>query len=219
MTSIGQAHAFPVYINPYCSSSIFRLLPVCCPSAIFRVISLIIINSLNRVFTSWLHPHIFNKVLKPKPPIAHSNASANITSCCTPVTVSASSKHTLPASILTCAFGARGMSVLSDHFYENIFSKASATFGKPPRKAILRNSLSVPTYAQTYPSPSMSVPSRFTSDNGQPTELLSNSVWSMSHNALVPYMFREYQCPYCKKWFKHDEKYAHELFKCPNRPG
>ena len=28
---------------------------------------------------------------------------------------------------------------------------------------------------------------------------------------------KEYQCPYCKKWFKHDETYRHELFECPER--
>ena len=73
-----------VKLISFCNPSICNLFPVSCPSAIFRGIPFVVVNSVDAMFFTWLASHVENKVFKRiKPSIANIySASAVILKRC-----------------------------------------------------------------------------------------------------------------------------------------
>ncbi len=218
MTSIGQAHALPMHFYQNCRTSIFGLLSICSPTAIFREVSFAVIYSLNGMARCRLKSHIFDEQLKTAPSIANAYTSTDVVFGVMPSMVGASSSHSLPASVFTSAFIGRGMPMLSYHLNESLPAGAPTTFSKPGSEAAISDRFLFSAVASAYPPPSVGGPDRLPGYHNQPTEPLAYSVDHPHSNTLVSYALRLYKCPYCSTMLKHDDVHRHVQHICPRRP-
>lgn len=218
MTSIGQAHALPMHFYQNRRTSIFGLLSICSPAAIFREVSFAIIYSLNGMARCRLKSHIFDEQLKTAPSSANGYTSADVVSGGTPSMVGASSSHSLPASVFTSAFIGRGMPMLSYHLNESFPACAPTTFSEPGSEAAISDRFLFPAVASAYPPPSVRETGRLSGYDNQLSESLANSIYHLHNNTLVSYAFRLYKCPYCGAMLRHGEVHNHVQHTCPRRP-
>ena len=69
----------PFVSYPDCATCISRLLNGCRPSAIFRAVVAVVVDSINRELRPWCWPHIRIEICKRvAPPLADSNAAPTV---------------------------------------------------------------------------------------------------------------------------------------------
>jgi hypothetical protein len=96
---LRYSEIFPAKRNSLVSSSVALLFTSCGPTAIFRAIRAIVVNSVNRVVFTWLFPHIGKKVLKFLPSFANINPSASVVVKKLVFRVAAPASHTTPSAV------------------------------------------------------------------------------------------------------------------------
>lgn len=143
----------PIVGNPFRGSPIAHLLYCCRPSAIFRAVWPVVVNSIKRSPLFWL-AHISNEIRVIIPTIAYCNTTSTIILKCWISGIKASLAHTLPNLIaarifvfvthLSCRCTMRQV-----HNFVVCFLMASARCGMSSSKVTCKSNSCISTFALT----------------------------------------------------------------------
>lgn len=118
------------------------------PSAIFRGIAKVVVDTLNRMICSWTRPHVLKKILEAVQPVpAHRNPSRPIILVGRCVRISTSSLNARPVSILSHS----SQTVRTVSIAHHLVMEASATGSTPTNQGRARNGSMSATVALAKP--------------------------------------------------------------------
>lgn len=152
---IGDRHGFPIEFHDAISSRISELHAGGRPSAIFRAVPGIVVDTIQRMLVGRPWPHVCHVILepiRPAPPVANSDPSAAIVLEILVVLVVASKNHVPPAipvwgpGFAMCAIHLRGP------FASHLALKASARYGQAVTNVVGINELFRSTFTSKQPS-------------------------------------------------------------------
>jgi len=128
-------------------SSIVQLLLLGCPTAIFRGVIAVVINSVYGMFISWRQTHVYKKIVKLIPALTYRNASSTISHVRFIFSIIASCFHGKP-HIIQFTFTHAMRSI---NFFPYLCSITSTRKSTSRLKVIATNSFRNTTRATTYP--------------------------------------------------------------------